>query len=103
MQLHEDVAQIFTRSNQSQSRYVPLLECLSELAKMNSKAATDFVVANIHLELIQDTKLTFYQFKEKQSFVRQDKLENQGNNKEKTCFFAKDRFEERQMYELFAA
>lgn len=42
-QLHEDVAQIFMRSNSSMSRYVPLLDCLSEVARISQQAATDFI------------------------------------------------------------
>lgn len=61
--LHEDVAHIFARSNSNMSRYVPLMDCLSETARISSKAATDFIQSNIHLELVQDTKLAFYQFK----------------------------------------
>ena len=34
-QLHEDVAQIFMRSNSTMSRYVPLLDCLSEVARIS--------------------------------------------------------------------
>lgn len=59
-QLHEDIAHIFARSNGNMSRYVPLMDCLAETAKISTKAASDYILSNIHLELIQDTKLAFY-------------------------------------------
>lgn len=68
-QLHEDIAHIFARSNASMSRYVPLMDCLSETARLSCQAATDFIQNNIHLELIQDTKLAFYEFKKLQKFT----------------------------------
>ena len=63
MQLHDDLARIFLQTNQNNSRYLPLAYCLTEIAKMSEKAASEFLMMNIHLELFQDTKLTFYQYK----------------------------------------
>ena len=68
MQLHEEIAQIFLKTNQNMSRYVPLVLCMTELAKLKTEAATSFIFLNIHHDLISDTKLTFYTYKKAQDF-----------------------------------
>lgn len=41
---------------------------------MSNKAATDFLMSNIHYELIYDTKLKFYSYKKRQDFEDSDQV-----------------------------
>ena len=66
--LHIEVSAIFIKTQSNKSRYLPLLECMTQIAKHHSKAASDFISDHAEAELIQDTKLTFYQYKKQQEF-----------------------------------
>ena len=61
--LHERVAEIFLKTGPTKSRYIHLLECMHEIAKMHRGAASSYIDKFIHRELMQEIKLTFYSYK----------------------------------------
>ena len=63
MMLHEEVADIFLKTTSNQSRYYYLVQCMVELSKLSKDAASYFINAFVHRELVQDAKLTLYRFK----------------------------------------
>lgn len=63
MGMHEEIAAIFTKTASHKSRYLHLMECMTEIAKLSQSAASDFINSQLHIPLIQDTKLTFYEYK----------------------------------------
>lgn len=68
MGLHLEVAEIFTKTPPTASRYLHLLQNLTEISKLSQQAAADFVDRFVHSELIQDVKLSFYQYKKSYDF-----------------------------------
>ena len=61
--MHSEVAEIFLKTQSNSSRYLPLTECLTAIARVNRRAASDFIEQSVQHDLIQDSKLTFYQYK----------------------------------------
>lgn len=67
--LHIEVSAIFMKTQSNKSRYLPLLKCMTQIAKHNPTAASNFIDENAHQELIQDCKLTKYQYMKHAKFV----------------------------------
>jgi len=57
------ISDIFQDSLTSQARYVPLLNCLREIAKHSSKAADGFIQKFSHRNLLEEIKVTYYNYK----------------------------------------
>lgn len=72
MGLHFEVAEIFIKTPPTASRYLYLLQNLMEIAKLSPVGAADFVDRFVQNELLQDVKLTFYQYKKSQDFKTND-------------------------------
>lgn len=74
--LHERVAEIFLKTGPTKSRYIHLLECMHEIAKMHRGAASSYIDKFIHRELMQEIKLTFYSYKKSQTLAPADNKDN---------------------------
>ena len=67
--LHEVVAEIFSKSNRDHPRYLYLMDCMNYVAQGNEPAASHFVNKNVHKELLQEIKTTFYNYKKHNDIV----------------------------------
>ena len=74
--LHDLVAEIFLKTSPQKSRYIHLLECMNEIAKMHSVAASSYIDKFIHREIMQEIKLTFYSYKKSQDLAPADNKDN---------------------------
>ena len=74
--LHEIVADIFLKTQPTQTRYLHLLEAMNEIAKLHSGAATNFVEKFIHREILQEIKLTYHSYKKSQELAPAENKDN---------------------------
>lgn len=74
--LHDVVAEIFLKTDPSKSRYIHLLECMNEIAKMHDRAASSYIDKWIHREIMQEIKLTFNMYKKSQDLAPADNKDN---------------------------
>ena len=61
--LHDIVSDIFLKTSPQKPRYLYLLDCMNQIAKMHSQAASDYIDKFVHREIMQEIKLTFYSYK----------------------------------------
>ena len=58
--MHLEVSHIFRKTQPNQSRYLPLAKCLTEIAKMSPKGASDLINSKVGAEVIDEAKLINY-------------------------------------------
>ncbi len=74
--MHEIVADIFLKTQPTQTRYLHLLEAMNEIAKLHSGAATNFIEKFIHREILQEIKLTYHSYKKSQELAPAENKDN---------------------------
>ena len=50
--MHDDVAEIFLTTSVQKSHYIHLLQCMNEISKMHSDAASSYIDKFIHRDIM---------------------------------------------------